>query len=58
MNVGDHIDLLLYLVSGIVLIFVAIKNKEKLGNKSKLVMWGGVAFILLGIMNLVVRFHK
>ena len=58
MNVGSFFDLLIYVSLGIYLLYIANKNKEKLANKRKWVIAGGVAMILMALVNLLSRVLK
>ena len=53
MHIGDFLDVLVFIVLGIVMLNVRKKNKEKLGNKEKWVLYGGIAFILLAVLRVI-----
>lgn len=58
MSVGAFFDQVIYIACGIMLLYVAKKNKEKLGGKAKRLTWGGIAFLLLAFINIVSRLVK
>ena len=49
----QYLDTIFMVGFGIYFIWLSFAKKEKLGSKSKLIMAGGIAFIVLGIIFLV-----
>jgi hypothetical protein len=45
-----YLDTILMVVFEIWFIWLSVSKKEKLGSKSKLIMIGGIAFIVLGVV--------
>jgi len=57
-NIGAIIDNLVYLVIGVWLIYLSVKQKEKLGNKVTITRLGGIIAIIAGIIGLIFIFLK
>lgn len=58
MSVGAFFDTIIYVALGIYMLYIAKKTKDKLGNKSKWIIAGGIAMLILAIINFITKFVK
>ena len=54
-NIGALIDKLVCVSLGVICVYLSVKQKEKLGNKTIFVRLGGIVIVLYNIFLLIVQ---
>lgn len=58
MSVGAFFDKVFYIGIGIYFLYLSKSKKEKLGDKAALVRLGGIIFLGMGIISIIIALFK